>query len=863
MIRKIKKQRLTSLCLCLCMFFEFFLFPWSGRAFAATRDMQTLTVHAGESYRISASADTRLSWTGDASFESAKIQPWGGSNILNRINKGYSMWTGLDAEGFYDVTVKKGNITFEIDEHMSVSKINHDAVVKILLKEGQSCRFDNKTNNSYKVYYNQYNSKIRRRYYHINGNLSADYTDSEPDISFGSWTSVGGGYTYANTKLVVDNLEGTTVLYLAYEDYICNSVSATADMIQEAEIVYDAYSISPTVVNLKYGETCQLKWSSNIEGYKPELSFTPASSMHYTVTKDGLITAKSNEVGKIRISDKSGCYKECLINTGQTEQVTPQPTTVTTKPSSDVELERGADFVLGTNKSTSLNGDVAKFFPTNYSLSLAEFPVTISKKTDKKTGTYKLKIAIGAENADWLGEKSSWDKYKQNVEDANKYLGKLDALKSYKENWNLKKVSLFNAKKFEKKPSLSVMGYLEQTYDKNNMLVASTGKIATDFKWSGSAKWQFLTAAGPFYITLSGKGILSGEFGIKYDYKKKKWAFPDGSLTITPQISFEGGYGIQKFATVGGVGSLSSPVQLLPTGKWSIEAEAGLHIYVFFLIDETYFLPKWKSGNISTWKYQSLTSPVYIDLSRIKKKESVSITIFDEKQSDISENTVTDTIGLTDISINNVSVVEKSKNVTIAVTLENESRIKGNASLSIYQDDNKTEELGNSELIALNPGEHKEISLTVPETGIVYNENDSAYLFLQATVQDGDYNKENNQDYAIVYKTSTITPGNELSSVDKNTLIGIPTGLRIRNKKKKSAILSWKKVKHAKGYQLQYSTNKMFKKAKKKFVKKTTITIKKLKKKKRYFFRVRAYRKNAGKKIYGKWSKCKKIKIKK
>ena len=67
----------------------------------------------------------------------------------------------------------------------------------------------------------------------------------------------------------------------------------------------------------------------------------------------------------------------------------------------------------------------------------------------------------------------------------------------------------------------------------------------------------------------------------------------------------------------------------------------------------------------------------------------------------------------------------------------------------------------------------------------------------------------------------------------------------------------------AKGYQLQYALNKKFKKKKSVQTKKTKYTIKKLKKKKTYYIRVRAYKMNGRKKVYGKWSKVKKVKIKK
>ena len=63
---------------------------------------------------------------------------------------------------------------------------------------------------------------------------------------------------------------------------------------------------------------------------------------------------------------------------------------------------------------------------------------------------------------------------------------------------------------------------------------------------------------------------------------------------------------------------------------------------------------------------------------------------------------------------------------------------------------------------------------------------------------------------------------------------------------------------------MQYSTNKKFKKAKTKTAKKTNLTIKKLKKKKTYYVRVRAYTLDAsGKKVPGQWSAVKKVVIKK
>ena len=88
--------------------------------------------------------------------------------------------------------------------------------------------------------------------------------------------------------------------------------------------------------------------------------------------------------------------------------------------------------------------------------------------------------------------------------------------------------------------------------------------------------------------------------------------------------------------------------------------------------------------------------------------------------------------------------------------------------------------------------------------------------------------------------------------------------LTAKNKKKKSVVLSWKTVSGAKGYQLQYAMNKKFtKKKKSKLTAKAKFTVKKLKKKRTYYFRVRAYKLNGKTKVYGKWSKVKKVKVKK
>ena len=86
-----------------------------------------------------------------------------------------------------------------------------------------------------------------------------------------------------------------------------------------------------------------------------------------------------------------------------------------------------------------------------------------------------------------------------------------------------------------------------------------------------------------------------------------------------------------------------------------------------------------------------------------------------------------------------------------------------------------------------------------------------------------------------------------------------------KNNKAKTCTVKWKAVSDAKGYEVQYAFDKKFKKkVKTKTATKTSLKLKKLKKGKTYYVRVRAYQINAlGGKIYGDWSKAKKVKIKK
>lgn len=120
--------------------------------------------------------------------------------------------------------------------------------------------------------------------------------------------------------------------------------------------------------------------------------------------------------------------------------------------------------------------------------------------------------------------------------------------------------------------------------------------------------------------------------------------------------------------------------------------------------------------------------------------------------------------------------------------------------------------------------------------------------------------------------TITITAAatkNYNAASKKVTVTVNPTGTSltsVKNSAKKTMKAAWKKNTAVTGYQVQYATASNFKGAKTVTIKKTkttSTTIKKLKKNKKYFVRVRTYQKASGKNYYSNWSKTKTVTIKK
>lgn len=127
---------------------------------------------------------------------------------------------------------------------------------------------------------------------------------------------------------------------------------------------------------------------------------------------------------------------------------------------------------------------------------------------------------------------------------------------------------------------------------------------------------------------------------------------------------------------------------------------------------------------------------------------------------------------------------------------------------------------------------------------------------MDKTTTGGDKKTEENKGTTAADQTTIKTPAAPQKTTAKAKItLKKPVVKTVKKKKAKTVTIQWKKVKGAKGYQLQYAVGKKFKKAKTIKTGKTKYVWKKGKKGKTYYVRVRAYALNGKKKVYSKWSK--------
>lgn len=173
-------------------------------------------------------------------------------------------------------------------------------------------------------------------------------------------------------------------------------------------------------------------------------------------------------------------------------------------------------------------------------------------------------------------------------------------------------------------------------------------------------------------------------------------------------------------------------------------------------------------------------------------------------------------------------------------------------------------------LCAVNCNQGEAYYIEISDYGYLYDEHlyDEGFTYSKSfgfsvTAHNHDYNI---QDYSyITYYTCRICGYQyQIEKVKpapvKNTKT---TKISKLTKGKKQFKATWKKASDVTGYQIQYSTDKKFKKdAKSVTVKKnttTSVTVKKLKSKKKYYVRVRTYKTVNGKKVYSSWSAAKTV----
>ena len=165
---------------------------------------------------------------------------------------------------------------------------------------------------------------------------------------------------------------------------------------------------------------------------------------------------------------------------------------------------------------------------------------------------------------------------------------------------------------------------------------------------------------------------------------------------------------------------------------------------------------------------------------------------------------------------------------------------------------------------------------------ITKNTYNGKVLKPSVTITDRNGKKLSPSSYEIIYKKTGKNVGTYQAQINfRGDYTGSKTisyqilpknsSLRSVKAKKKSFTVRWKKLttkmpaKRISGYQIQYSEKTNFSKSKIKKVsgyKKTSVTIKKLKSKKKYYVRVRSYKTVGKTKLYGAYSTVKSYKVK-
>ena len=157
------------------------------------------------------------------------------------------------------------------------------------------------------------------------------------------------------------------------------------------------------------------------------------------------------------------------------------------------------------------------------------------------------------------------------------------------------------------------------------------------------------------------------------------------------------------------------------------------------------------------------------------------------------------------------------------------------------------------------------IKVTGAKSYEVYQKSGSKWKKIKTTSSTSYTVKKLKADKEYQFRVRAVVDGasGAYSSTLKVETIPETTSLKLKAGSKQLTA-SWSKVSDISGYEIQYSTSKKMKSAKKVSAKKSAkkTTIKKLTKGKKYYVRVRTYKTVNGKKIFSDWSKVKNVKVK-
>lgn len=312
---------------------------------------------------------------------------------------------------------------------------------------------------------------------------------------------------------------------------------------------------------------------------------------------------------------------------------------VTLKPdtSSDAPAEgTSGNLVIGEDQSGAADpsSGVSQFFPDSWSFKSSRYPVELWK-TVNADGTYTVKGSIGIGRSDLLNEESEWGKYKAACDKASKIKSEYDKLFTYDDLFGTQTSSAIHCSGWSgnKIPTLSVMGYIENTYDAHGNLIKADGRVAGDLAWKGGATWNFVTPIGPMYLKFEANGKISQSMGPSWDNKNKIMSL-DGSLKLIPSISLTGGYGVDGIISLSAKGACSLPIDLVSKkqNKWgnkgTFKAEATVNLFLLFVIDETVSLASYQKvlwdvsttlGNVNGSKGQNSSKAKLMSTDFAKK----------------------------------------------------------------------------------------------------------------------------------------------------------------------------------------------------------------------------------------------------